>query len=240
MNPVVSDETLNAFIDGELDAAESERLIAQMRDDPALSQRVNELRTLQSMLAVAYAAPPRSAGTGAVAPRRKRLQRYALAAAVLVAGFGTGWVLRGVETPGQSTVLPGAAITLARLTAEADPGKVLLHIDSAAPGRMQAVLDQAERLLDEAERQGRTMQIEVVANSRGLDLLRAGVSPHAGRIAELRARHAGLQFVACGQTLARFRSEGQQVELLPAIRTAPTAISEIVTRLQQGWTYVRV
>jgi hypothetical protein len=30
------------------------------------------------------------------------------------------------------------------------------------------------------------------------------------------------------------------VELLPTARAAPTAIGEIVTRLQQGWTYVRV
>jgi len=27
---------------------------------------------------------------------------------------------------------------------------------------------------------------------------------------------------------------------LPITRAAPTAIGEIVTRLQQGWTYVRV
>ena len=32
----------------------------------------------------------------------------------------------------------------------------------------------------------------------------------------------------------------QAVELLPAIRMAPTAIGEIISRLQQGWTYVRV
>jgi intracellular sulfur oxidation DsrE/DsrF family protein len=30
------------------------------------------------------------------------------------------------------------------------------------------------------------------------------------------------------------------VVLLPAAQTAPTAIGEIVTRLQQGWTYVRI
>ena len=63
------------------------------------------------------------------------------------------------------------AVSLAR---EADPNRVMLHLDSAAPAKMQAVLDQAERLLDEAEQQGRAMQLEVIANSRGLNLLRAG------------------------------------------------------------------
>ena len=43
MKPVVSDETLHAFVDGELDVAESEALIARMRDDKDLAQRVGAL-----------------------------------------------------------------------------------------------------------------------------------------------------------------------------------------------------
>jgi len=95
-------------------------------------------------------------------------------------------------------------------------------------------------LLDDADRQGRTMQLEVIANSHGRDLLRAGQSPYAERIARMSRRHANLQWVACGQTIARITGEGQKVELLPAARTAPSAIGEIITRLQQGWTYVQI
>jgi intracellular sulfur oxidation DsrE/DsrF family protein len=84
------------------------------------------------------------------------------------------------------------------------------------------------------------MQLEIIANSRGINLLRTGVSPHAERIAHMKQRHANLHWVACGQSIARFTQDGEQVVLLPATRTAPTAIEEIVTRLQQGWTYVRV
>ena len=62
MNPVVSDETLHAFVDGELDVAESETLIARMRDDKELAQRVCALRSLQSMVRLAYAEPPRCHG----------------------------------------------------------------------------------------------------------------------------------------------------------------------------------
>ena len=126
------------------------------------------------------------------------------------------------------------------LAQAADPNRVILHLDGAEPGRMKAALDRAEQLLDEAERQGRIMQIEVVANSHGINLMRAGVSPYAARIAHMTQRHANLHLVACSQTIARFTGQGQKVELLPAARAAPTAIGEIVTRLQQGWTYVRV
>jgi intracellular sulfur oxidation DsrE/DsrF family protein len=242
MNTAVSDEILHAFIDGELDVAESETLIARMREDEALSQRVCLLRSLRSMVRLAYAEPPVVARRPPVARHRQVLQRCALGCLVLLAGLSGGWALRGLESQtvaAQAEGVPAGfrAVSLAR---EADPNRIILHIDSSAPSKMKAALDQADRMLDDADRQGRAMQLEVIANSQGLALLRAGNNPYADRIAQMKRRHPNLYWVACGQTLARFSSEGQHVKLLPATRTAPTAIGEIITRLQQGWTYVRV
>jgi len=242
MNSVVSDEILHAYIDGELDVAESEKLIARMREDTELAQRVCALRSLRSMVRLAYAEPPLAGRQARAVPRRHFMQRCAFGCLVLLAGLGGGWALRGLDAQAVATapaLLPGD-IQVVSLRQHADPNRIMLHLDSAAPGKMQAVLDQAERLLDDAERQGRAMQLEVIANSRGVDLLRAGHSPYADRIAQMERRHANLQWVACGQSIARLRSDGEVVTLLPAARTAPTAIGEIVTRLQQGWTYVRV
>ena len=239
MNSAISDETLHAFIDGELDAAESEALIAAMGGDDALAARVCAFRNLQTMVRVAYAEPP-VAPSARTKPRRQRAQRAALAGLMLAAGASGGWALRGLEAPSLAADDTATAFQPVRLTRAADANQVILHLDSAAPDKMQAVLDEAERLLDEAERHGRAMQLEVVANSRGLDLLRVDVSPHVERMARMRERHANLQWVACGQSVARFVSEGKKVELLPATRTAPSAIGEIVSRLQDGWTYIRV
>ena len=243
MNEVVSDETLNAFIDGELDVAESEALLARIRDDKELSQRVCMLRGLQSMVRLAYIEPPvADSRNSRTAPYRRLMQRCAYGCLVLLAGLSGGWALRGQE-PQAVAALPAAVsggYQMASLMRKADPNRVMLHLDSASPAKMQAVLDQAEGLLNEAEQQGRAMQLEVIANSRGLNLLRAGHSPYAERMARMKQRHANLHWVACGQSIARLRGEGEQVELLPGTQTAPTAINEIVTRLQQGWTYVRV
>ncbi len=242
MNPVVSDEILHAYIDGELDVAESEKLIARMREDTELAQRVCALRSLRSMVRLAYAEPPLAGRQAHAVPRRHFMQRCAFGCLVLFAGLGGGWALRGLDAQAVATapaLVPGG-VQVVSLRQQADPNRIMLHLDSAAPGKMQAVLDQAERLLDDAERQGRAMQIEVIANSRGVNLLRAGHSPYADRIAQMKQRHANLQWVACGQSIARLRGDGEAVTLLPATRTAPTAIGEIVTRLQQGWTYVRV
>ena len=243
MNTVVSDETLNAFIDGELDVDESEALLARIREDKDLAQRVCTLRGLQSMVRLAYIEPPVAGNRKPhIAPRRQLMQRCAFGCLVLLVGLSGGWAIRGLE-PQAVAALPAAVSSgyqVVSLAREADPNRVMLHLDSAAPAKMQAVLDQAEHLLNEAEQQGRAMQLEVIANSRGLNLLRDGHSPYAERMARMKQRHANLHWVACGQSIARLRNDGEQVMLLPDTRTTPTAINEIVTRLQQGWTYVRV
>ena len=242
MKPDISDELLHAFIDGELDVAESEKLLARMQDDKPLSQRVCALRSLRSMVRLAYAEPPRIEPKTPLVRPRQLVQRCAFGCLILLAGLSSGWALRGLGA--QTVALQPAAsadgyrtVSLAR---EADPDRVMLHIDSAAPDKMQAALDQADRLLNRAAQQGRPMQLEIIANSGGIELLRAGNNPFAERIARMQRHHANVYWVACGQSLERFASEGKQVRLLPATRTAPTAIGEIVSRLQQGWTYIRV
>jgi intracellular sulfur oxidation DsrE/DsrF family protein len=84
------------------------------------------------------------------------------------------------------------------------------------------------------------VSVEIVANSGGLDLLREGVSAHAGRIAGLRAAYPGLSLVACGQTARRLRESGTAVHLLPGTIMASSALDQIVLRMQQGWAYVRI
>lgn len=242
MNPGVSDETVHAFVDGELDVAEREALTARMQADSELARRVCAVRALRDMVRLAYAEPPAAAPYRTARAGDRFARRCALGCLVLFAGLAVGWALRGMERPLMAALAPAAhdatfqPVSLAR---EPDPNQVLLHLDSGKPERMEAALDHADRLLVEAERQGRRMQLEIIANSYGLDLLRAG-NPYADRIERMRQRHANVQWVACNQTIARLNSQGAAITLLPAARIAPSAIGEIVTRLQQGWTYVRV
>lgn len=243
MMTVVSDETLQAFVDGQLDVADSEALMARLQADPALAQRVCSLRSLQSMVRLAYAEPPQAVRRPRDTARRPFVQRCAIGCLILLVGLIAGWGLRGGMEPGLPAGTALAALDgyqTVSLVQQPDPGRIMLHLDSDDPARMAAVLGRAEALLDEAERQGRPIQLEIVANSHGINLMRAGVSPHADRIARMTQRHANLHFIACSQTIARITAQGQKVELLPVARAAPTAVGEIVTRLQQGWTYVKV
>ncbi len=70
--------------------------------------------------------------------------------------------------------------------------------------------------------------------------MRADVTPLRDRIENMARRHANLSFVACGQAVARLKREGVRVNLLPAAHTAASAINAIMTRMGQGWVYVKV
>lgn len=240
-NGPVSQEYLNAFLDGELAEDERESALARLEWDPEFKVRLCAARTLKEMVANAYADLPTGdqAARGAVR-RRGPWLRSAAAGLLLLIGLGGGWLARDAQegTPGVDRLAgsPDGYRALA-LTARIDPDKVILHLDSNEPTRLAAALDLAERMLSERGPRGR---VEVVVNSYGLNLLRQEVTPERERIRRLAQRHANLSFVACGQTVARLGREGVQVVLLPEVVVAPSAIGEILARMQQGWVYVKV
>ncbi len=229
----VSDDLLNAFADGELDAAEKARLLHLMAGDGALRGRVCQLWQVKEMVRGAYPQVP----AGEPPQRRSsRLQRWGIALAALVVlavGLMGGWIAR--EEAGGSR-LAGLQLYARQM----DEGKVVLHIASAAPDRLKTTLDEADELAQSHDRSGHPVQVEVVANGDGLALLRADLSPYADRIAALGKAHGNLRFIACNNAIQLQRMSGQEVMLLPDVAVAPSALDEIMMRLQQGWAYVRV
>ena len=148
--------------------------------------------------------------------------------------------MRGRAPDSIATIAPLSDYQAIRLTSVADSSKIILHVDSGTPGKFKSVLDQADALLTKAERQGKPIQLEVVANNRGLDLLRSDLTPFAARIEQMSERHRNLNFIACGQSVTRFKHEGEQVVLIPQARITSTAMDQIIGRLQQGWTYIKI
>lgn len=225
MRPEVSDEQLNAFIDGELDAADRERLLVAIAADGELAQRACALRLVKEQVRHAYAESP------AILSRHGPARQWRLLAGVLLLmGAATvGWLARDS--------------LIASPAAEAHKGEtahVLLHLADWDAGRADAALSDAEGLLRAARDSGRAIEIELVANRGGLKLLRSDLSPHAKRIERIRAEHPNFALIACGQTVERLREGGVQVHLLPGTRVASSALDQIVSRMSQGWNYVRI
>lgn len=240
MNEPVSDEYLNAFLDGELAADERERALHRLEQDDGFKSKVCELRSLKERVRGAYAdLPP--------APARRGVNglssawRQALAAGVLLClGLAGGWLAHGgsVQEPVYDRLagLPDNYRPVA-LAGKVDTDKIVLHLDSNDPERLGAVLDLAEKLL---AKRGERGQVKIVVNSYGLNLLRQETSPYSDRIGRMAASHRNLAFVACGQTIARLSREGVVVDLLPQVQVANSAIGEILDSMQRGWVYVKV
>jgi intracellular sulfur oxidation DsrE/DsrF family protein len=236
MTPEPTDDRLNALIDGELAPADAEAVLERMRADPAVRERACEIRLGKELVRHAYAgvAPqPRSRSSAAAG------WPWRVAAAALLCGFGAllGWTARQAY---DNAADPAAQIERHAAADAAGADRVVLHIGSAAHDKWRAVLDHAEGILEAAKASGQAVAVEIVANGGGLGLLREDVSTQAGRIAALRAAYPSLALIACGQTAQRLREAGVDVRLLPGTLVETSALDEIVRRMQQGWTYVRI
>jgi intracellular sulfur oxidation DsrE/DsrF family protein len=237
----VSDELRNAFVDGELDAAEWARVAQCMERDAALREEVCELRMAKDMVRHAYAEPPARRRAREAAASGWRSIAAAAVAFAAAGWFGHAWWERAPALDSASAyALRGDWHTLRADWRTLDGNRVLVHVSSGAPAALGTALDEVEDLLRSARAGHRRVEVEIVANGTGIDLLRANASPYATRIAVLRREFPQLGIVACGQTLERRRADGKQFTLLPGTAIAPSALDEVIRRLRDGWVYVRV
>jgi intracellular sulfur oxidation DsrE/DsrF family protein len=236
----VSDELRNAFVDGELDAAEWARVAQCVERDAALREEVCELRMAKDMVRHAYAEPPARRRAREAAASGWRSIAAAAVAFAAAGWFGHAWWERAPALDSASAyALRGDWHSLRADWRALDGNRVLVHVSSGAPAALGTALDEAEDLLRSARAGHRRVEVEIVANGTGIDLLRADASPLAARLAALRGEFPELGLVACGQTLERRRA-GQQFTLLPGTVVAPSALDQVIKRLRDGWVYVRV
>ncbi len=237
-----SDELKNAFADQELAASERRELQARALEDAELRHELCEISAIKGLVRDAY----EDSGRARARPpaRRPVAARFVAVALLCVA---TGWIAHASYTRDASAV--GAATAPAALSSlysdrvvmpsAANHDQVLLHVSSRDPEDLRSALDAAESLLARTRDGAPDTQVEIVANSAGIDLFRSGVSPQAERIAQLHARYPSLRLIACRQSMDRARERGESVVLLPGVDVVPTALDEIIARLQKGWVYVR-
>lgn len=235
----ISFDRLNALIDGELDRSDEGRLLYAIHGDAELAQRVFELRNTKDLVRHAYRLDARDDGK----PRQRSPPRWRLLAAAAVTlvtvAAGGGWAGHAWQQRGDDTDFTRLVQRASVAPQAAAPDKILLHVSSSAPEQLTEMLDETESLLGAARQAGRPLAIEILANSTGIDVLRAGVPGPAARLASLRAEYPNLTLVACRQTIERLREKGIVVHLLPEASVATTALDEVVRRIHEGWTYVR-
>lgn len=244
----ISEEHLNAFLDGELDTEDRDRVFEAINRDEHLRAETCELRTAREMLRHAYDTPDLA--------RASRHQdglftwTRAIAAGVLLAvGASLGWVGHDQTASAQLQAMfwdEQSAFQNASIVQAANKQghhKVLVHVNTSDLDELERALDTAEELLRTYAETEQVAKMEIVANSGGLDLLRAGHSPLQQRVRELQQRYMNLTFLACQTAMDRVkREQGIDVskELLPGVEITPSALDQILERLKEGWVYIKV
>ncbi len=238
----ISDEYLNSFVDGQLDSSEKIRAFDIINQNESLKDRVCELSALKVIVKHAYSQPPEYARP------RVKLQHHwvkpflSLAACLLLLiGGVSGWLTHEWLNKSDSQNIAAMLLTSQRDDSiAADTRKIILHISNSSPARLKAALDETEGLLNNYRRANRHIQVEVIANKQGVNLLRANLSPYKERISLMQEKYPNLNFLVCGQTINKLRGEGKNVELLPHTGIASSAADQINKRLLQGWGYVKI
>lgn len=219
---------LNALLDAELSEVDAERLQRVLNDNPVLQRRLDELRRVKNLIRRALQV---STVETSGARRRFPAQRASAASGLLLLGFVVGWLTSGADFRQQH---PASGIGV---NGEA---RVVLHLATNDRDKMVQTLDKAEKFLAHHRHESRPLRLEVVVNGDGLDLLRADISPERERVRALQQRYHNLAFLACRKTMEHLKHDkGIEPPLLPEVITVPSALDQIIERVQTGWQYVQ-
>ena len=240
----ISNELLNAYLDNELDSDERAEIMTALENDSALAGRLCELRNIKELTQLAYRTPISEAKSRSHWKFGKQYAHMAVAATLFLAvGALAGWFAH--DGIGMNSVLRSqqqivSDSSLSELSAVTEQKKVILHIDTADPEKLTTALDSAEDLLVTSADNGVPLALEIIANAKGLDLLRVDTTPSAERIRDLSNKYDNLSILACNRAIQRLEELGINVNLVPEAQIAPSALDQIVHRLKQGWVYIKV
>lgn len=231
----ISEEQLNAFVDGELESEERSCLFDEAEQSAELDRRLCQQRKLKELVKHAYRDVPE--------PKRHLVRQrttgsmlgMALAASLLlVLGATAGLIAHGYLDPDPQ---PGGFAATNNAQAVTSVENYILHVISGEPEQMKLALQQANQLLSSAE-PGKPRQVEVVANEAGLNLLRSDVTPFSSEIRALAKEN--VIFYACSKAIQRLEEKGIEVRLVPEAVPGFTALDRVVIRMQDGWQYIKL
>ncbi len=244
----ISEEQLNAFIDGELDSEDRARILEAIQGDAVLKSSACELRTVQELVRHAYDYPGIQE-TRRYAPTMTGWGKGLAASLLLTSGALLGWFGHGQTAESRLQAMywdeqnSFQNASLPKATEIAGHKKVLVHLNTSDLHKVKEALDTAEEMLRTYARNNQSAEMEIVANAGGLDLLRASHSPYAQRVQQLQDQYLNLHFLACQTAMDRVRREqGIDIsnDLLPGVGVTPSALDQILDRLREGWVYIKV
>jgi len=239
MSNSISNEMINAYIDNELDEKERLLIDESLQSDQQLRAKIEQLKSLKLNIKNSYS----SVSSPLDKPNSLTLKNHTfpktLAASIaLFFGLVTGWYSHdyiNLSTANSQYLL---GVKLEALKPQ--DNKIIIHLSKNDLVLFDNALTKAETLLayfNTIKQQGK---VHILANSYGMDILRSDTTPYQERISKIMNKYNNVEFVACENTIKRLKSSGKEINLLPGVKVHGPVINQIISRLQNGWTYINI
>ncbi len=228
-----SDRMLHAYVDGELSTGEKQAMLSQFESDPQCRRRVCDLQRTKEWVQFSFegeCAPTRELPAARAPAWLAGTVRVAASVLLLVFVFGAGWYGHSLREQRDNRATLQQAVP--------DTKHVILHIGESNEKLFAALLRKTEGILKQYSAQG--IQVEVVANAGGLDLMRTAASQHIDDIKQLIGHYPNVRFIACSKGLGRLRASGKDASVIEGVYAHEPAADHLIQRLTEGWTLIRL
>lgn len=238
----ITEDRLNLFIDKQLDTDEMNEIHQVLLNDKAVRERVCQLKAVRELVGYAYSEVPPSPYDSIKQKTSSSIYLRAIAASVTLAvGVVLGW---STYKYSPNAVNPISAENTFQYVAnhvavDHAQRKIILHIDSGDLQVVNAALNEADHLLATYRKANTPMQLDVVTNKAGINILRPDVSPYIERIQKL-IDSDSVSFYACDRSIEKAKKkEGIEIVLMGDAKTDKSARELIPARLEKGWVYIK-
>lgn len=237
----LSDELLNAYVDGELDADDCRSIEEAMQEDERLRERVGELKDTKRLVRDAYI-DEKPARAPVVPLRRGGMARVAASAAMFALGVALTWGwFSYTGGSGEQRIALAPSIESNGPVQTADEVKVLFHLSRDDPDRLDDVLTEAEALLATTAGRDRGATVRIIISGSGLALFEKDTAPSPERVNALKRSYQDrIVFNGCGVAYKQYKSREAdgEFELLPKVQLVDLGVLELMRRQRAGWSYI--
>jgi intracellular sulfur oxidation DsrE/DsrF family protein len=238
----ITEEKLNLYIDNELDSDEMNEIHEALLDDKELRERVCQLKAVRELIGYAYSEVPGLVHDAQEQRKSSSIFAKAIAASVtLVVGVLLGWTTYEYSPNAIQAISAENTFQYVANHVKVDHGKrkIVLHIDSSDVQVVNAALNEADQLLATYRKTNTPLELNIITNKKGINILRPGMSPYIARIQEL-VDGGDVAIYACDRSIAKaLKREGVEIVLMPGVAKDKSAKELIPERLKKGWVYIK-
>jgi len=241
---IFTDETLNLFIDEQLDTPEMDEIHHAILVDSKLRERVCQFKAVRELVGYAYEHVPESENENIVTAGYNKYVFQGIAASLLIAiGLVMGWMTNEHVRSTNQLASSDDVFQYFKYNAPVDRSerRIILHVTTGDIAAVNAALNEAEQLIASYDAAHTPMKLDIIANKEGINMLRVGVSPYVDRIEQMIGRNTNVALYACQRSINKaMQKEGRDIVMLRDAITTKTAQELISERLDKGWVYIKV